>query len=285
MATALVLPNFITADASGNIVFTGQEQGPNGSASAPTYSFTSVPNTGWYYDSTNSSLAASINGTETWQLTSNGALTNLGTSITNKLQFGPSNATGVVAFRNGNALMQFAAADLSSNATLAARTFQITNDTGGPQLMAAYATTTGVYIASAGPGVALVCNNNTGISITSTGQAKTLANATSTRATSVSVLATDSFTVYNNTGAGAQVTYTLPTAAAGLNYTFINTASGATFTKILATGTDRIAQAGTLGAAAGNLTSTAIWSTITLVGMAAGTWVVTASTGGAYTLT
>lgn len=292
MATALILPNYITTDASGNVTVTGNQtvtgvvRTGNGSASSPSYSFTGFPNTGWYYDTVNSTLAASVAGTETWQLDATGGLNNVGTAVSNMVQMGPSTAAGVRMFRNGSGVVQFGLADASGNATLVATNIQTSNDTGAPQFRASFATTTGIYISNTGPSLYVLANNKIGLIVNSTGQVSNLAAQTATKtAASYSVLAGDSFTVFNNTGAAAQVTYTLPTAAAGLQYTFINTAAGATFTKVLASGTDKIAQAGTLGASAGNLTSTAIWSTVTLVCMATGTWVVTASTGGAYTLT
>ena len=104
---------------------------------------------------------------------------------------------------------------------------------------------------------------------------------TSTKTTGASITGngTDSTTHYNNTGASGSVTYTLPAAAVGLRYTFANTAAGAGFTIVQAVGSDKISSAGTQGAAAGSLTSTQIWSAITIACITAGTWQVISSNG------
>lgn len=54
-----------------NPTFTGQALGPNGSAGAPTYSFTAHPTYGMYYDNTNSALGFSVAGTEVAYVNSN----------------------------------------------------------------------------------------------------------------------------------------------------------------------------------------------------------------------
>ncbi len=66
---------FIGPTGTGGTTFTGGAittpiTGANGTAAAPTYSFTNASNYGWYYDSGNSALAAAVNGVETTQLRS-----------------------------------------------------------------------------------------------------------------------------------------------------------------------------------------------------------------------
>lgn len=98
-------------------------------------------------------------------------------------------------------------------------------------------------------------------------------NATKTAA--YSVLTTDALTVFNNTAAGSQVVYSLPACTGGgEQFTFVNTAAGTTYTKILANGTDKIAQNGTLGSAGGNLVSSAVWTSVDVVCFTTGVWIV-----------
>jgi hypothetical protein len=61
--------------------------GANGSAATPTYGFTAAPGYGWYYDSVNSTLAASVNGVETVQIGTVNSTPNLhiGTTSTTNL--------------------------------------------------------------------------------------------------------------------------------------------------------------------------------------------------------
>lgn len=112
-----------------------------------------------------------------------------------------------------------------------------------------------------------------------------LKKANQTQAATHAFSINDSGVVWDNSGAASQVTYTLPVGSAGQYYTFVNTGGGATFLKIGANGTDKIAQAGTLGSAGGTLTSAQLWSSVTVEWIASGNWQVTASNGTAWTLT
>lgn len=60
--TTIVLPRYLTQDASGNITITGQALAANGSAAAPSYAFTNDPDSGMYRAGSNS-LGLSAGGT------------------------------------------------------------------------------------------------------------------------------------------------------------------------------------------------------------------------------
>jgi len=89
--------------------------------------------------------------------------------------------------------------------------------------------------------------------------------------------ATDSRTVYTNTGDGDGSTVTLPAAAAGLVYTiYVDAAQTVTVTAV---GDDTIRIAGNVTAAAGSITSNVTGSSVTLTAISATQWVATSSLG------
>lgn len=97
---------------------------------------------------------------------------------------------------------------------------------------------------------------------------KTLATPFITRpvaakTTNYGVSGADSFAYFTNTGAVAEVDFTLPTCAAGLNYSFY--VDAAQIVKIVATGGARIRNAGTVGAANGNAQDTTTGSLATII--------------------
>jgi hypothetical protein len=77
-------------------------------------------------------------------------------------------------------------------------------------------------------------------------------SAVSIKTANYTVLATDNNTTFTNTGAGGSVTFTLPTAAASLNYCFINDQT--TTIVVLATGSNTIRNGSVVTTANGNLT-------------------------------
>jgi hypothetical protein len=95
--------------------------------------------------------------------------------------------------------------------------------------------------------------------------------------TTTSINANRSRGVFTNEGAVARVDIVLPTAAAGIQYTYIvNDADG--FRITAATG-DTIRIAGTVSAAAGYIESTTVGSTVTLVSINVTEWIATSVNG------
>ena len=92
-----------------------------------------------------------------------------------------------------------------------------------------------------------------------------------------SVVTADKGTYFTNVGAGAEVDFTLPTAVAGLRYTFI--VEAAQTLKIIAGASTTIRIAGSVSASAGNITNATIGGTITLIATSATTWVALAPSG------
>jgi hypothetical protein len=84
-------------------------------------------------------------------------------------------------------------------------------------------------------------------------------------------------TVYTNEGDADGATVTLPTAAAGLQFTaYVQTAQ--TLTVTAASG-DTVRIASSVTAAAGSITSAVVGSSVTLIAINATEWVATASVG------
>jgi len=88
--------------------------------------------------------------------------------------------------------------------------------------------------------------------------------------TPLSVSTGVSYTTYTNEGAGAQIVFNLPAAAAGLNYRFI--VQNANGIQVKANGTNTIRLASAVSTAGGTATSTTIGSSITLVAINATEW-------------
>lgn len=84
------------------------------------------------------------------------------------------------------------------------------------------------------------------------------------------VTSLDAGTYFNNIGAGGAVNFTLPTAAAGLRYSF--TIQAAQTVTITAGASTTIRIGGTASAAAGNITSSSIGNTIVLYAISATEW-------------
>lgn len=87
----------------------------------------------------------------------------------------------------------------------------------------------------------------------------------------------DSGKVFTNEGASSIVTFNLPTAVAGLEYTFVvQDADGLT---VVASAGDTIRIATAVSAVAGNISATAIGATVRLVAINATEWVSVATNG------
>jgi hypothetical protein len=246
-------------------VLTGVLQGVNGTASAPSYSYSGAPSTGWYYDSANASLAATVAGVETVQILTG-----------NKVVLGPKTAAGVQLSNSANGTLTLNDGAGGTVGTLAS--YYVSPNTlvfsgAGSAAAGTYGSVYGggVLLSLATNGiVAQTWNYNTQASIfTSTIQYKA---ATASKATSYSVLAADSATVFDNTGAAAGITFTLPAAAVGLTYTFCTHAAQAI------TITPQAADA--IGAKAANtsfVSSAASGAFFTVVSTAANYWAITSN--------
>jgi hypothetical protein len=92
-----------------------------------------------------------------------------------------------------------------------------------------------------------------------------------------------SWSVISNEGASAEANFTLPTAAANLEFTFIVQDSSGL--KVTAASGDTIRLAGAVSATAGNVASTTIGDTITLVAINATEWVAIKSVGTGWVVT
>ena len=99
----------------------------------------------------------------------------------------------------------------------------------------------------------------------------------SSKTSAYPVVAADSGTHFDNIGAGGSVTFTLPAAAAGLNYCFLVSAAQ-TVVVTVQTG-EKIAVGLTNSAASGNITATAAFSEACVEAHAASQWVARAVTG------
>lgn len=116
-----------------------------------------------------------------------------------------------------------------------------------------------------GPDAAL----NAALAALNTGQqSKTVSTQASG---TLALAAADSGKVYSNIGATGQVTYNLPTAAAGLTYTFTNQDSDGI--AVVAAAGDTIRIGTTQSPAPGSMAATALGATITLIAVDANEWV------------
>lgn len=94
------------------------------------------------------------------------------------------------------------------------------------------------------------------------------------------VLVGESGIIFDNTGASAEVDFTLPTAAAGnkgLRYTFIVVA--AQTLKVIAGASTKIAIGASNSGTAGNISNATAFGSVTLEAVSATQWVATSSTG------
>lgn len=88
---------------------------------------------------------------------------------------------------------------------------------------------------------------------------------------STNVADAESGKLFNNTGAGAEVPFTLPTAVAGLTYTFV--VSDADGIKVTAAAGDTIRLGTTVSKAAGYVSAAAIGSTLKITAINATEWI------------
>ena len=102
------------------------------------------------------------------------------------------------------------------------------------------------------------------------------------KATSYTLLPSDSGTIFTNEGASALVTFTLPTALAGLRYSFI--IQDVDGIQVDAATGDTIRIGASVSAGAGNINATTIGNTVTLVAINATEWIAL-SREGTWTVT
>lgn len=102
------------------------------------------------------------------------------------------------------------------------------------------------------------------------------------RVTNYNVLAADSGKIFTTIGSSGEVDFTLPTNSSGLRYTFI--VGVAHILKIIANTGSTLSLADSISATSGNMTSSTIYSSITMVSIVSNNWVALQSTG-AWTVT
>lgn len=100
---------------------------------------------------------------------------------------------------------------------------------------------------------------------------------TSTKTSNYTVIVSDRGTHFDNIGASAQVDFTLPTAAAGLNYCFAVDASQTV--RVIAVGSDKISLGSTNSATAGNLSSGTSLSNLCIASQKAAQWMTISGQG------
>lgn len=93
-----------------------------------------------------------------------------------------------------------------------------------------------------------------------------------TKTANYSVAAIDGGIEFNNAGAGGAVTNTLPTSRSGLQFSFY--VDAAQILCVQAAGSDTIRDVGTVSAAAGNVFSSTVGSTLHLFCPVAGKWII-----------
>ncbi|HMV47617.1 MAG TPA: hypothetical protein PLD20_01035 [Blastocatellia bacterium] len=99
----------------------------------------------------------------------------------------------------------------------------------------------------------------------------------SAKTSNYTVVANDSYTVFTNSGAAGSVNFTLPTASAGLHYTFyVDAAQTLTITAGAST---TIRSGASVTAAAGNITTSTVGNTVRLVAISATQWIAESLTG------
>jgi hypothetical protein len=178
-----------------------------GSASSPAYPV--APGTGWYYDTVNSSLAATVSGVEAVQITG---------GANPSFLIGPV-STGVSLINAGTNLLNMSGNFTATGSFTSAQTSALypTYRVGGNSLSGMGATAATSLILFANGVQTLVLDSSQNAVFSSTVKYKA---ATANKSTSYTVVAADSATTFDNTGAAAGVTFTLPAAAVGLTYTF-----------------------------------------------------------------
>lgn len=99
----------------------------------------------------------------------------------------------------------------------------------------------------------------------------------------VSVTAAQTGDAFTNEGAAGEVNHNLPTAAAGLTYTFI--VQVAQNLRVTAASGDTIRVAGSVSAAAGNIVNAVVGSTVILLAINATEWIALGTPAGTWTVT
>jgi hypothetical protein len=100
---------------------------------------------------------------------------------------------------------------------------------------------------------------------------------TATKTANYSVVAGDTGKHFDNIGAAGEVDFTLPAAAAGLNYCFL--VDAAQIVKVIAASGEKIAIGASNSAATGNITASAAFAMACVEGHKAAQWVARSSTG------
>lgn len=124
-----------------------------------------------------------------------------------------------------------------------------------------------------GPGVTITPGSGT-ITITASGGGN---RTVSSKTTGYSVLSGDSGTFFDNSAASGSVSFTLPTASAGLWYTFYVDAVQTVTVTAGASTTIRLG--GTISASAGNVTAGTAGTSVTLIAISSTAWVAYDYTG------
>lgn len=284
--------------------------GPNGTAAAPTYSFSAHTGDGWYYDTTHSALAASTGGVEAFYFTDTGQngtfaqstsslvwasrvkvsspsdaflqiQPNAGgnpTTLLGGVIFGNADATGASLVFSAAGTVRVQTGNQGANGTLQAASYLLTNVDG---TLRVGSTTAGLAPAGTGA-LSLVANSALCATWNTSQQFSFYKRAPLTKTSTYIVLAGDSGSFFNTIGAGATIQFTLPTAAVGLTYTFYN-ATGAGV-KLQAAAGDVIQMAAAASSAGGTATTTTTGASMILTCMAANLWVNDAASGGVWTL-
>jgi hypothetical protein len=99
----------------------------------------------------------------------------------------------------------------------------------------------------------------------------------------VSVTAAQTGDVFTNEGAGAEVNHNLPTAVAGLIYTFV--VQAAQNLRVTAAAGDTIRVAGSVSGAAGNIVNATVGGTVTILAINATEWIALGAPAGTWTVT
>jgi hypothetical protein len=215
-------------------------------------------------------------------------LPNAASTSANLIHMGPLNSTGLRLTRPSSQFLQIANGDSTANATVGAAYYRTVVDggSGSPGYASQAQPTYGLYINNAGPYTSLVGAGIIGVRVNSQGQAN-VRFAASNKTSNYTAVLLDSGTIFDNAGAGGQVTITLPDMTSGVRgavYTVVNQGGGATWMRLQAAGNalDRISYNGTLGAVGGNLTSSTTYASITVSAPGSGgnVWNVIAATGG-----
>lgn len=260
---------------TGNVTASGSFLGGNGTAAAPTHSFSGATSTGTYYDSGNTALGFAVSGTEYLYLQSSQLVNTTGQFIVGN----PNDSTGVQLKNLGGNQLYITTGSGGSYALINAR--GVTTPTATSASSAAFfgsSASTGLYFPSSSS-LGLSASGASGLLMDSNQRISQVKHQAASKTANYTVLAADSFTDFDNAGAAGVVTFTLPTAALGLNFTF--SAVVAQQIKVQAGGSDAISMSGNSKAAGGLLTGPAATqgASVTIKCTSANMWTVTAFQG------